>query len=149
MAAGRRSSHLKHSPQLGRGLDGAGGRDDGVQLRRQHGDVVGEVPHEGDDVHALREPLDLAEEQHEAIFLGQLVQGPPLALVLPHDLDLRLGGQEAHQALHKVDGQGLQVEPGGTPRRHGQLLTGLHWTSGRNKTRSHAEAEIKPLQDFL
>ena len=82
--------------------------------RRQHLQAVGEVPQEGHDSHALRQPLHLAEVQHEAILGRQLVQRAPLALKLPQRLHLRLRGHEAHQALHKIHRQSGQVEAVGS-----------------------------------
>lgn len=104
-------SNLKHSFQLRRGFHRGGGSDDGVELRREHAHVVRKVADEGNDVHSLREPLDLAEQQHEAVLLCQLVQWAPLALILSQCLDFHLRRQEPHEALHKVHRQGLEVKP--------------------------------------
>lgn len=68
-AAKRPVPNLQHPLQFGRRLDRSRRGDDGVELRREHAHVVGEVADERDDVHPLREPLDLAEEQHEAVLL--------------------------------------------------------------------------------
>lgn len=82
-----------------------------VPHRGQHANVVAEVPYESDDAHPLSEALDLAEEEHEAVFLSQLLQRSPLLLILTQQLTLGLGGQEAHQTLHEVHRQGLQIKP--------------------------------------
>lgn len=50
--------------------------------RGQHADVVGEISHKSNDAHPLREALDLAEQEHEAVFLRQLIQRPALPLIL-------------------------------------------------------------------
>ena len=83
----------------------------GEPYRREHLQVVLEVAQEGHASHPLGQPLHLAEEQHEAVLGRQLLQRLPLPLVLPQQLHLRLRWQEAHQALHEVDGQCLEVEP--------------------------------------
>lgn len=79
--------------------------------RGQHLDVVVEVAHKGHDVHALIEALNAAELHHESVLITQLLQWLPVALILPQQLHLGFGGQEAHQALHKVHTQRPQVEP--------------------------------------
>lgn len=41
-----------------------------VAHRGQHVDIIIEVAHKRDDAHSLSEPLNLAEEEHETVFLS-------------------------------------------------------------------------------
>lgn len=82
-----------------------------MPYRGQHLDVVVEVAHESHNVHALVEALNAAELHHESVLIAQLLQRLSVTLILPEQLYLSFGGQEAHQALHKVHTQRPQVEP--------------------------------------
>ena len=82
-----------------------------VSYGGQHGDVVGVVAGEGEDGHALVEPLDAAELHHEAVLLAERLQGLPVPLVLTERLQLSLRGQEPHQTLHEVHAHCPHVEP--------------------------------------
>ena len=77
----------------------------------EHGDVVAVVPGEGEDAHALAEPLYSAEVDHEAVLLAQRLQRPPLSLVLTQRLQLALRRQEAHQTLQEVHTHRTHIKP--------------------------------------
>lgn len=103
-------------------------------LRRTHRlyqlHALGKVAHEGERADALGEPRDLAEAHHEAVLLGELVQGPALALVAVDELGLVLRGDEALQQLQEVQAQSCLVVParrGPGQRRH----PGSHDTGAR------------------
>lgn len=63
-----------------------------IAHRCQHVDIIAEVSHKCDDAHSLSETFNLAEEQHEAVLLSQLIQRSSLPLILTHEFALGLSG---------------------------------------------------------
>ena len=53
-------------------------------------DALWEVAHEGECTDSLGQAGDLAKAYHKAVLLGELVQGPPVSLVVLDELDFVL-----------------------------------------------------------
>ena len=77
--------------------------------RLQKLDALREVSHEGESADALAQTWDLSKAHHEAVLLGQLVQGPAIALVVLDELEVVLRGDETLQKLKEVQAESFLV----------------------------------------
>lgn len=82
-----------------------------VIYRSEHLNALGEIPQECHDGHLLHETLDLAELDHEAILICQVLQRSAFLLVLTQNFQLRFRWNEPHQTLHEIHRQRPQVKP--------------------------------------